>query len=54
MGGDYLPMGWAKAPILENFLGQTGLEEYYMLPLSLRFNLQVGVSLALGSKYGKI
>lgn len=53
VGGDYLPMGWAKAPILENFLGQTGLEEYYMLPLSLRFNLQVGVSLALGSKYGK-
>lgn len=51
VGGDYIPMTWAKAPLLAEKLDDPNGE--YKLPLSMRMNLQFGLSLALGSKYGR-
>lgn len=56
IGGDYLPFEWTPAPILDDALT---MPEYFVkkghvhpyLPMSYRFNLQFGLSLALGSKH---
>ena len=56
LGFDYLPVTYTSAPMimdeipqfLEN-LGFTG----FPLPLSMRLNVQFGLSVALGSKYGR-
>ena len=56
LGMDYIPMEWAKAPILEELVGaptlfnMMGLETY-MLPTSTRFNLNFGLAFNLGSKH---
>ena len=58
IGGDYLPFEWTPAPILDDALT---MPEYFVkkghvhpyLPMSYRFNLQFGLSLALGSKHGR-
>ena len=58
IGGDYLPFEWTPAPILDDVLT---MPEYFVkkghvhpyLPMSYRFNLQFGLSLALGSKHGR-
>lgn len=56
VGFDYLPLSYTSAPIvmddipafLEN-MGFTGMP----LPMSLRMNMHFGLSIALGSKYGR-
>lgn len=58
IGGDYLPMAWTPAPILDEMfempaaLVQKGHVHPY-LPLSYRLNLHFGLSFALGSKHGR-
>ena len=55
LGFDYLPLAFTSAPMLgecPDFLegmGFTGMP----LPMSLRMNLNFGLSVALGSKYGR-
>lgn len=58
IGGDYLPMSWAPAPILDDMISmpaalvQKGHVHPYV-PMSYRMNLHFGLSLALGSKHGR-
>lgn len=58
IGADYIPVAFAKAPIVENwaeapsFLQSLGLDTW-ALPLGLRLNLNFGMSFTLGSKYGR-
>lgn len=58
IGGDYIPCEWAPAPILDDIMEmpeyfvRKGHEHLY-IPMSLRLNLQFGLSLALGSKHGR-
>ena len=58
IGCDYLPLSWAPAPILDDmvempdFLVQKGVE-HMCLPLSMRLNLQMGLSLTFRSKHGR-
>lgn len=56
LGFDYLPLTFTSAPMItENIpqfledMGFTGMP----LPLSLRLNMQFGLSVALGSRYGR-
>lgn len=58
IGGDYLPFTWVPAPMLDEMLPMPDamvkkghLHPY--LPMSYRLNLHFGLSLALGSKYGR-
>lgn len=56
LGMDYIPMEWAKAPILEELVGSPTLFnmiglETYMLPTSSRLNLNFGIAFNLGSKH---
>ena len=57
IGGDYLPMEFAKAPLLEGVLGEFPLQipakglTTWALPTSMRFNLNFGFAFNLGSKY---
>ncbi len=44
LGFDYLPLAFAPAPMIA---------EGMLLPMSLRMNLHFGLSVALGSKYGR-
>ena len=58
LGGDYLPYAFAEAPILENYLGAPTMMnsigyQTWMLPMSLRMNLNFGIGLTFGSKYGR-
>ena len=48
IGADYLPVSWAKAPML---MGETSA--FNMIPLSARLNLNFGFALHLGSKHLK-
>ena len=57
LGGDYLPMEFAPAPILENALGEfpillpeKGLTTW-AIPTSMRLNMNFGVAFNLGSRY---
>ena len=57
IGGDYLPVAFAKAPVLDKWIGadmmkSLGLDGWYA-PLSLRLNLNFGIAFTLGSKYGR-
>ncbi len=63
IGGDYLPLAWLEAPLLEDsldwegFLGEdlansVGLSSG-MMPMSMRLNLHFGISVVMGSKYGR-
>ena len=59
IGMDYIPMEWANAPILEEFLGKSpgimnmiGLQtSSWAIPTSSRFNMNFGIAFNLGSKY---
>ena len=58
IGGDYLPYAFAEAPLLEGTLGSPEMMhmlgyDTWMLPMSLRFNLNFGIAFTLGSKYGR-
>ena len=46
LGCDYLPYKWTPAPILES-------DVLTHLPTALAANVHFGLSLALGSKYGR-
>ena len=60
LGCDYLPGEWTPAPILDDMvdmnipavLAAKGVEHMYV-PTSLGVNFHFGLSLALGSKYGR-
>lgn len=60
IGGDYLPLGFASAPILEDMLGEfpeavgsvLGWDNW-ALPMSWRLNLNFGIAFALGSRHGR-
>ena len=57
IGGDYLPVSFARAPLLDKWAGKEmmesmGLDGWY-LPMSLRLNLNFGIAFTLGSKYGR-
>lgn len=57
IGGDYLPVAFAKAPVLDKWMGadmmkSLGLDGWYA-PLGLRLNLNFGIAFTLGSKYGR-
>ena len=58
IGGDYLPLAFVEAPIMEDLLGEPTLMnslgyETWMLPMSLRLNLHFGMAFTLGSKHGR-
>lgn len=58
IGGDYLPLAFAEAPILEGMLGDPAIMrtlgyQTWMLPMSLRLNLNFGIAFHLGSKHGR-
>ena len=57
IGTDYMPMAFAKAPLMDDSLGTDfpdalGLDGWY-LPMGLRLNVNFGMSFTLGSKYGR-
>lgn len=56
VGFDYLPFAYTSAPLISeeipDFLKERGFTGM-PLPLSMRLNMNFGVSLALGSKYGR-
>lgn len=57
VGCDYMPLSYAKAPLLDEIYGTemlelVGLEEWY-LPLAMRFNMNFGIAFTLGTKYGR-
>lgn len=57
LGTDYMPMAFAKAPLMDNSLGTDfpdalGLDGWY-LPMGLRLNVNFGIAFTLGSKYGR-
>jgi hypothetical protein len=57
IGGDYLTMEFVKAPILEDMLGEFPLQlpaqglTTWVIPTSMRLNLNFGFAFNLGSKY---
>ena len=58
VGCDYLPGEWIPAPMLDGMMQMPQVlvdkgYEHMHIPSSLRLNLQFGLSLALGSKYGR-
>ena len=56
LGFDYLPLSYASAPMISeeipDFLANSGFTGC-PVPLSWRMNLHMGLSFALGSKYGR-
>jgi hypothetical protein len=56
LGFDYLPLAYASAPMISeeipDFLAKKGFTGC-PVPLSWRMNLHMGLSFALGSKYGR-
>ena len=58
LGGDYLPYAFAEVPMLEDMLGAPTIMnnlgyDTWMLPMSYRLNLNFGIGLTFGSKYGR-
>ena len=58
VGCDYLPGEWIPAPMLDDMIQMPQVlvdkgYEHMLIPSSYRLNLQFGLSLALGSKYGR-